>query len=560
MDRPLHLLDLVSIEKLEAVIGAFTSATGVAAIIAHTDGSPITQPSNFTPFCLNYCRSTDEGRKRCHESDRYGGAVSARTRKPYIYKCLNAGLIDSAAPVIVEGYHLATVLCGQVLEGPLDRDRALERAAAIGIEDYDGYLNELARIPLMSRQRLHAVVHLMAVITQTISELALQKYLSHKRSRQYLHRLINSVSDCIFSTNAENIISMINDAGARMFGCEPESLIGESILSLLAGEESRRRYLEQVQSRPNRSWRAELKAVSRQGDEFPVHLTISGINGRGEINEGYVGVIRDISEEKRIERMKQDLIGMLTHDMKNPVLSVQKALQLLLGETLGSVNRSQRDILSMALAATYDVYGMINDLLDIYRHENGKFFLYRSQVNLIRILQDSFNQVQFIAREKRIHLNMESCSDDITLNADLNRLIRTWVNLLDNAIKYSPEGSIVRVACLLFRGSDREAVQTIVPKPKRDKCRNDRQYVLITISDQGLGIPREYHERVFDNLFTINSRNLPGRKGVGLGLAFCRQVVEAHEGLIWLESPITTDRSGTPRGCRFYVALPVATH
>lgn len=560
MGQSIHLLDLVGKEKLEAVIRAFTDATGVAAIIAHTDGSPITRPSNFTRFCLQYCRSTEKGRERCHESDRYGGAISARTRKPYIYNCLNAGLIDSAAPVIVEGHHLATVLCGQVLEEPPDQSQALKRAEAIGVEDHEGYLDELARIPIMSRQRLHTVVHLMAVITQTISELALQKYLAHKRSRQYLHRLINSVSDCIFSTNADNVISMINHAGARMFGCEPESLIGESILSLLAGEESRRRYMEQVQSRPNQSWRAELRAVSRRGEEFPVHVTISGINGRGETNEGYVGVIRDISEEKRIERMKRDLIGMLTHDMKNPVLSIQKALQLLLGETLGSLNRPQWQIVSMALAATYDIYGMVSDLLDIYRHENGKFFLYRSQVNLTRILQESLKQVEFFSREKRIHINMESCSEEIILNADLNRLIRACVNLLDNAIKYSPEGGTVRVACTRFRGSDREAVHTILPKTKRDQCQTDRQYVLITISDQGLGIPEEYHERVFDNLFTIHTRHQTGRKSVGLGLAFCRQVVEAHDGLIWLESPIITDRSGKPKGCRFYVVLPVETH
>ncbi len=554
--QPIHLLDLVGKEKLDTVLRGFTDVTGVAAIIAHTDGSPITKPHNFTRFCLRYCRSTEKGRKRCHESDRYGGEASARSRKPHIYSCLNAGLIDSAAPVIVEGYHLATVLCGQVLEEEPDRERALQRAAAIGVEDHQGYLSELARIPIMSRERLLAVVNLMAVITQTISELALQKYLAHKRSRQYLHRLINSVSDCILSTNADNTISMINHAGARMFGYEPESLIGESILKLLSDDASRNRYLEQVHSRPNQSWRAELNAASREGVDFPVQVSLSGINGQGEANEGYVGVIRDISEEKRIERMKEDLIGMLTHDMRNPVLSVQKALQLLLGETIGPLNRAQSEILAMALATTYDIYGMASDLLDIYRNENGKFFLYRSQLSMTQVLGESIKQVDFFAREKRIHVSLEGCGEDLVLSADVNRLTRTCVNLLDNAIKYSPEGSTVRVACTSFRGDDREAVQTIVPAAKRGRCRPARDYVLTTISDQGMGIPGRYHEQVFDKFFTIKSRDQAGRKGVGLGLAFCRQVIEAHEGLIWLESPVTVDKSGKAGGCRFYVVLP----
>ncbi|MBU1183578.1 MAG: PocR ligand-binding domain-containing protein [Proteobacteria bacterium] len=171
----LQLLDLVNKEKLERILRVFTEVTGVASIIANVDGHPITKPHNFTPFCLNFCRSTDRGKSKCHESDRHGGLESARSRKPYIYNCLNAGLIDCAAPVIVAGYHLATILAGQVLEEPIAAEAAIERAKAIEITDIDDYLQTLEKVPLMTRERLLAVVNLMSEITQTISELALQK-------------------------------------------------------------------------------------------------------------------------------------------------------------------------------------------------------------------------------------------------------------------------------------------------------------------------------------------------------------------------------------------------
>src|SRR4030067_810257 len=199
----LQLLDLVNKEKLERILRVFTEVTGVASIIANVNGHPITKPLNFTPFCLNSCRSTDRGKRKCHESDRHGGLESARSRKPYIYNCLNAGLIDCAAPVIVAGYHLAQFLGGQVLEEPIAAEAAIERAKAIGIKDREDYLQALEKVPLMTRERLLAVVNLMSEITQTISELALQKDQLHKHSQHYLSRLINSVSDCILSTNAD---------------------------------------------------------------------------------------------------------------------------------------------------------------------------------------------------------------------------------------------------------------------------------------------------------------------------------------------------------------------
>ncbi len=218
MSLNIRLLDLVGIERLDQILNGFTAVTGVASIIADPNGYPLTRPHNFTLLCQKYCRSTPEGRHKCYQSDRFGGAESARAETPPIYVCLNAGLLDCAAPVIVGGSHLATVLCGQVLEEPLESGVAELRARAIGVTDLEGYLGELHKVPLMSRERLFDVANLMSIITKTISELALGNYQLHRQSRDYLNQVINAVSDCIIAMDSKGIISVINEAGACMFG------------------------------------------------------------------------------------------------------------------------------------------------------------------------------------------------------------------------------------------------------------------------------------------------------------------------------------------------------
>jgi PAS domain S-box-containing protein len=553
----LKLLDLVNREKLERILCVFTEVTGVASIIADVDGRPITEPHNFTPFCLHFCRSTDQGRSKCHESDRHGGLESARSKKPYIYNCLNSGLIDCAAPVIVEGYHLATILAGQVLEGPISTQEARERARAIGIADTVGYLRTLGRVPLMTRERLLAVVNLMSEITQTISELALQKYLLHKHSQHYLRRLIDSVSDCILSTNADGGITIVNRAGAKMFGFESEHLIGESIRTLFADDASRIPLGTNPDSNLSFNRRGELTAVCSEGQNFPVQVSVSAINDADQQNTGHVWVIRDISEEKKLERMKEDLVGMITHDMRNPVLSLQKVLQLTVNGTLGPLNLQQKNVMELALATCHQLFGMVSDILDIYRNENGQFVLHRTPLLMEQIILESLGQLDLFAKEKRISLRFEPRAFPLNVLGDQKRLRRVLVNLLENAIKYSPEGSTVQVdANMLDGGRDQPQrpgnLSSCLPPTKAEG-----EYLLLSFSDYGIGIPSEYHQCIFDKYFTIKSEGEGRREGVGLGLAFCRQVMEAHGGNIWVESPIMRDAAGCERGCRFHLTLPV---
>ena len=134
--------------------------------------------------------------------------------------------------------------------------------------------------------------------------------------------------------------------------------------------------------------------------------------------------------------------------------------------------------------------------------------------------------------------------------------MRTCVNLLDNAIRFSPEGGTIRIESIQINGSNSQVIQTTTPHPGFRRILAEEQHILTTVSDEGPGIPKKYRQAIFDKFFTIESKDLKGRKGVGLGLTFCKQAIEAHGGFIWVKSPLTNGGAGRHQGCQFYFILP----
>ena len=186
-----------------------------------------------------------------------------------------------------------------------------------------------------------------------------------------------------------------------------------------------------------------------------MQVSFSALHDEHERKAGYVGVIRDISEEKKLERMKEDLIGMITHDLRNPVLSLERALQIVVGGTLGSLSADQKNVLELALLTSHQLYGMVSDILDIYRNENGKFILRYTEMAIQRVVEESVKQVESLTREKRITIKVEAPSAPLEVSADEGRIRRTCINLLDNAIKYSPEGGNIYIRIQAQRNGER---------------------------------------------------------------------------------------------------------
>ncbi|MGE4545925.1 MAG: PocR ligand-binding domain-containing protein [Pedobacter sp.] len=539
--QQIQILDLIEKEVLEEIVRDFTKATRVASVLVDLTGQPITREHNFSRLCKDYCRSTPEGRAKCYASDRFGGEEGKKIGKPFIYKCLNAGLMDSATPIIVEGYHVATLVMGQVLTKPLSVEEAIDAAKRIGVEDIAGYLRALHEVPVMSYQRLQSAVNLMCTIAKTISSLAIQKYLSQKAYQKNLHNIINSVSEAIISTDVGGIVTLINKATVKMFGREPSSIVGQPIFSLFARPEAFKEYLVGKNHQEIIDAQPVFEVLKPDGQIFYAHASFQEIFLTKREAMGYVTVLRDVTQEKKVEKMKEDLIGMLTHDMGNPILSIQRVLELMLDGHLGSLNDRGGDLVSLALNSTHKLSGMVSNFLDIFLDECAGVNLCQVPGDMDSTLVESIRHVGFSADDKKINISFQPGRAGVRMLADWSRIQRTCVNLLENAIRFSPpEGEIFVKAEQL---SD----------PEHGDC------ILVTIDDQGQGIDKEKQALIFEKFYTTSVQRGNERRGVGLGLTFSKMVVEAHGGEIWVESPYADESGAEVTGGRFRFRIPVTS-
>jgi len=440
------------------------------------------------------------------------------------------------------------------LDRKIDRDTAIKRAQRIGIEDIEGYLQELDQVPVLGEAKLTKLAGLMEVITRTISELAIQNYIIQKRSKRYLERVINSVSDCIVATDAKSSITMINDGGAEMLGYNKDDLIGQSFQSLFTDCSPFEMFQDHIDNKGEGQCLLNLNACGANNQIFPVQLAVSNIVNDVDV-DGVVAVLRDVSEEKKIERMKEDLVGMLTHDMGNPILSIKSVLKLLVDKQLGDLNDIQLDTLRLALATGDQLHGIVSDFLDIYKSENGRFLLKKRLITVEMLLAKSIEMVELFSREKRVEIVRLFDGNSLTIDGDYTRLLRTFSNLLTNAINYSQKGQTVFVLVKIIRKQ-----RSFLPEAVNEKLKDNRNYCQVKVIDRGPGIPAKYQDRIFDKFFSITSGNGPveARSGTGLGLAFCRLVVGAHEGAIWFKSPVNLGCEARRQGSCFNVILPLS--
>jgi len=170
----IDLRDIIDIEFLQKFQDDFAVGMGLASVTVDTKGTPITKPSSYTRFCMDYTHSTDVGDKRCAESHKKGGEEAARTGKPVVYEC-HAGLIDFAAPIMLEGRLIGTILGGQVLTGQPEESKYRRIASEIGV-NADGYVETTKEITILTKERIEAAANVLFIVANNMSKTWYHQY------------------------------------------------------------------------------------------------------------------------------------------------------------------------------------------------------------------------------------------------------------------------------------------------------------------------------------------------------------------------------------------------
>jgi PAS domain S-box-containing protein len=338
-------------------------------------------------------------------------------------------------------------------------------------------------------------------------------------TEQRYHDLFQDSIDPILISDFEGNILEANRQAEIFTGLENQALLEKTIRQLLLSEEAIPGLdtgglnLGDIHS-------IEAEFTSRDGSSIPIRLYVRSVDVKN-----YQWIIRDISERRRLDRLREDLISMIYHDLRSPLANIVSSLDVFDTMLPDDGDPAYRSLLNIALRSTERIQRLTNSLLDMSRLESGQPVVNLFPTSPILLAADSVEAVSPIATSKNQIINIKISADIPQVKIDVDMIRRVLINLLENAVKYSPPDGEITL------GADIKAEQAI-----------------IWVQDSGPGIPAEENEHIFDKFTRLNPTG--SQKGFGLGLAYCRLAIEGHSGRIWVDSE-------PGKGSRFSFTLPV---
>jgi two-component system sensor histidine kinase/response regulator len=229
----------------------------------------------------------------------------------------------------------------------------------------------------------------------------------------------------------------------------------------------------------------------------------------------YDQLAENYSRLRELETLREDLTHMIVHDMRTPLTSIIMGLQTV--SMIGDLHEVQQRCLARAIRGGQTLLGMINDLLDISKMEAGSLELDCQNLTAADLVEHALQQIVSLAQEKGLSLVRDIAVDLPSFSGDEDKLRRTLINLLGNAVKFTPPGGTITTSVRFQAGEEA---------------------IVFAVRDTGEGLPEEAFQRIFEKFGQVETRQAGRRMSTGLGLAFCKMAVEAHRGRIWVESEL----------------------
>ena len=357
-----------------------------------------------------------------------------------------------------------------------------------------------------------------------------------RRDAERIERLSSAVEqsiDGVVILNLDRTIAYVNGSFARMYGYEPDELVGTSITDLNTEEElpayiKVTKYMEK-----HGSWSGEIANVRKDGSVFPAFVSATLLRDTSGKPNGILSLARDITDRKKMEdkllevdRLKGEFIANTSHELRTPLQSVMGFTKLLLSGRVSDSQR-QKEFLKIIDQQSEHLVMLIDDLIDVQRLESGKFRVDKNDIHIDEIITDAVHELAHLASERHIEIEQDVAASLPDVEADSMRIKQVMVNLLNNAIKFSKEGGKIWL-----------------------KAESADGKILVQVMDQGIGIPKAATHRIFERFHQVDGSLTRKAQGTGLGLYIVKQIVEAHGGRVWVESE-------EGKGSTFYFTLPV---
>jgi PAS domain S-box-containing protein len=416
-----------------------------------------------------------------------------------------------------------------IRKDPMFQARTMEKEGVIS----------LAMVPIVSKQRAMGFIAvgskkfhkftkrevrlLVAFSSQLGSALEnAQLYDEVNKEKAYIENLVDNAGDAIISTDVGDRILTWNHGAEVIFGYSKEETVGQSLTILLpshrAGE------LEEIRDKVRITGvirNLEVRRIRKDGIIIEASLAVSPIKDKDDNVIGFLHLARDVTEKKRYEqrlkeldKMKSAFVSNVSHELRTPLTAIKASADNMLDRLIGDLNGKQVGYLTRIKSNSDRLARLINDLLDLSTIEAGKIDLRPTNLPLVTLVKEAAESLRTVAAEKLINLTVMSADPGVIAWADRDKVIQVLMNLIGNALKFTPTGGKVTIAV----------------------AKNSAAWIQISVTDTGPGIPAEEVNKVFGRFYQIGQAGTQKTQGTGLGLAISKALVEMHGGKIWVES------------------------
>ena len=337
-----------------------------------------------------------------------------------------------------------------------------------------------------------------------------------------LNSILSYMTDGVLATNRRGKITMINDMAKKQLGVQKEDVLNKSILELLKIEDEYelRDLITQV---------PELMIDSQDdnGEYLSLRVRFALVRRESGFISGLVAVLHDTTEQEKEERERRLFVSNVSHELRTPLTSVKSYLEALDEGALSEPVAP--DFIKVSLDETNRMMRMVTDLLHLSRIDNATSHLDVELINFtafITFILNRFDKMRGSDEEKKYELVRDYPITSVWIEIDTDKMTQVIDNILNNAIKYSPDGGKI----------------TVTMKTTDDQ-------MILSISDQGLGIPKQDLPRIFDRFYRVDRARSRAQGGTGLGLSIAKEIIKQHKGFIWAKSEYG-------KGSTFTIVLP----
>ncbi len=346
--------------------------------------------------------------------------------------------------------------------------------------------------------------------SKNLEQIVQERTVELSQANSKLSAIITNCADGIILFDNDFKITDLNTAAIELFGQKKEDLISKNLFEIVVSE---KKQFNKTNLKPHENiFLRNYYLINYKKDiKIPVEISIATVNN--EKTNFYVAVIRDVTYQKETERLRDDFIATLTHDLRTPLLATISGMDFVLDKSLGDITEKQQNLFLAMKKSSEDMLGLVNALLEVYRYEAGKTYLYKTKFDIVKLANECKDELKMLAQKSNIIFEISTNDSEIFVNADKNELRRVLSNLMGNAIKHSQADGIVMV--------------NIVKENKDLK---------VEVIDNGIGLSKDDCNKLF-NRFSQGT-NQKRSSSTGLGLYLSRQIIEAHGGKIYVESEL----------------------